>query len=56
MGSRPRRLGLETYKRLVTGTQRLGLGLKKIGIGLGLGFQTRPGILVYFVGETITRF
>jgi len=48
MNSRPERLGLETYKRLVSGTQRLGLVSAK--------FETRPGILVYFVSETITKF
>jgi len=52
--TRPRRLGLEWYKCLVSGTQRLGqicqsLSLEKIGLGLGLSLETRPGILAYFV-------
>jgi len=56
---RPRRLDLEMYKCLVSGTQCLGLRLvfakfvnvsvSKLCLGLRLGLNTRPGILVYFV-------
>jgi len=32
------------------------LGVEKIDLSLFLDLETRPGILVYFVGETITKF